>query len=68
MDFPPGFAHGYYVISDWAEIVYATSDVYAPRYERTLKWNDPEIGIKWPFNKMRIRFCPKKINLGYGWK
>ena len=48
---PPGFAHGYYVTSEWAEIVYATSDIYAPLYERTLIWNDPHIGIKWPFGK-----------------
>ena len=48
---PPGFAHGFYVTSEWAEIVYATSDIYAPIYERTLIWNDPQIGIKWPLGK-----------------
>ena len=45
---PPGFAHGYYALSDWAEIFYKTSDYYAPQWERTLLWNDPTIGVEWP--------------------
>jgi len=45
---PPGFAHGFYVLSDWAEIVYKATDYYAPEWERTLLWNDPAIGIAWP--------------------
>lgn len=45
---PPGFAHGFYVISEWAEILYKTTDYYAPVWERTLLWNDPQIGISWP--------------------
>ena len=45
---PPGFAHGFLVTSDWAEIVYSTTDIYAPQYERTILWNDPQIGIEWP--------------------
>jgi dTDP-4-dehydrorhamnose 3,5-epimerase len=45
---PPGFAHGYYVLSDWAEVFYKVTDIYAPEYERTLLWNDPELGIQWP--------------------
>jgi dTDP-4-dehydrorhamnose 3,5-epimerase len=45
---PPGFAHGFYVISDWAEIAYKTTDYYAPEWERALLWNDPEIGVDWP--------------------
>lgn len=45
---PQGFAHGFYVLSDWAEIVYKTTDYYAPEWERTLLWNDPAIGIAWP--------------------
>ncbi len=45
---PEGFAHGFYVISDWAEIIYKTTDFYAPAQERTLIWNDPTIGIQWP--------------------
>jgi dTDP-4-dehydrorhamnose 3,5-epimerase len=45
---PPGFAHGYYVISDWAEMSYKVTEYYAPEWERTLRWNDPELGIDWP--------------------
>ena len=45
---PPGFAHGFYVLSDWAEVIYKTTDYYAPQWERTLLWNDPAIGIEWP--------------------
>jgi len=45
---PPGFAHGFYVLSDWAEIVYKATDYYAPQWERTILWNDPAIGIAWP--------------------
>jgi dTDP-4-dehydrorhamnose 3,5-epimerase len=45
---PPGFAHGYYVLSDWAEVSYKVTDYYAPEWERTIRWNDPELGIKWP--------------------
>jgi len=45
---PGGFAHGFYVLSDWAEIVYKATDYYAPQWERTLLWNDPAIGIAWP--------------------
>jgi dTDP-4-dehydrorhamnose 3,5-epimerase len=45
---PPGFGHGYYVLSDWAEFVYKVTDFYAPEWERTILWNDPQIGVKWP--------------------
>lgn len=45
---PPGFAHGFYVLSERAEIYYKATDYYAPRCERTLLWNDPHIGITWP--------------------
>jgi len=45
---PPGFAHGFYVLSEWAEVVYKTTDYYAPEWERTLLWNDPQLAIPWP--------------------
>ena len=45
---PPGFAHGFYVLSDWANVIYKVTDYYAPEWDRTLLWNDPEIGIDWP--------------------
>ena len=46
---PVGFAHGFYVLSEWAEVIYKASNYYAPQWERTLLWNDPAIDIKWPF-------------------
>lgn len=45
---PPGFAHGFLVLSDSADFLYKTTDYYAPQFERTIAWNDPEIGIVWP--------------------
>lgn len=45
---PPGFAHGYYVLSEWAEVSYKVTDYYAPQWERTLLWNDPALEINWP--------------------
>ena len=45
---PKGFAHGFLVVSEWAEVVYKATDFYAPEWERSLLWSDPEIGITWP--------------------
>lgn len=45
---PEGFAHGFLVLSESVEFLYKTTDYYAPQAERTLLWNDPEIGIDWP--------------------
>ena len=45
---PPGCAHGFYVLSDDADVCYRCTDFYAPPHERTLLWNDPELGIAWP--------------------
>ena len=45
---PPGFAHGFYVLSEWAEVFYKATDYYAPAWERGLQWDDPAIGIAWP--------------------
>ena len=44
---PAGFAHGFLVVSDVAEVLYKTTDYYAPQYERSILWNDPDIGIDW---------------------
>jgi dTDP-4-dehydrorhamnose 3,5-epimerase len=48
---PPGFAHGFYVLSDVADVCYKCSDFYAPQHERTLLWNDPDVGIEWPIDE-----------------
>jgi dTDP-4-dehydrorhamnose 3,5-epimerase len=45
---PVGFAHGFCVLSDFAEVLYKTTDFYAPEHERCISWNDPDIGIGWP--------------------
>jgi len=45
---PPGFAHGFYTISDGADVLYKATDYYAPEYDRAVLWNDPDIGIEWP--------------------
>lgn len=46
---PPGFAHAFVTLSDSADFLYKTTDFYAPAAERCILWNDPEIGIVWPF-------------------
>lgn len=45
---PPGFAHGFYVMSESADFVYKCTDYYAPEYERSLRWDDPALAIDWP--------------------
>ena len=45
---PKQFAHGYAVVSQEAEVYYKCSDFYAPEYERSIRWNDPDISIEWP--------------------
>ncbi len=45
---PPGFAHGFYVLSDFAEVIYKVSQPYDAAAERSLLWNDPQLAIAWP--------------------
>jgi dTDP-4-dehydrorhamnose 3,5-epimerase len=45
---PPGFAHGFLVLSEYAEFLYKTTDYWEPKYERCIVWNDPTLAIKWP--------------------
>jgi dTDP-4-dehydrorhamnose 3,5-epimerase len=45
---PPGFAHGFYVLSDCADFLYKCTDFYSPEDERTIRWDDADIGIEWP--------------------
>ncbi|MEL7036937.1 MAG: dTDP-4-dehydrorhamnose 3,5-epimerase [Cyanobacteria bacterium J06592_8] len=47
---PPQFAHGFLVLSDVAEVLYKTTDYYSPQHERSILWNDPDLGIEWPLN------------------
>lgn len=48
---PPGFAHGFCVLSDEADVVYSVSSYYDQELERGVAWNDPELGIDWPVNE-----------------
>jgi len=47
---PKGFAHGFRVISETAQVLYKATDYYAPEFERTLAWNDPNLKIEWELN------------------
>ena len=60
---PEGFAHGYYVISDKAEITYKCSRIYDPEDERVIRWDDPDIGINWP--AIEPILSEKDINANY---
>lgn len=48
---PPGFAHGFAVLSDYAEFLYNTTDYWAPEHERYIIWNDPTLAIDWPIDQ-----------------
>ena len=45
---PPGFAHGYLVLSDSADFLYKVTDFWAPEHERAIRWDDPTLGVRWP--------------------
>jgi len=61
---PPALAHGFYVLSEWAEVVYKTTDYYAPQWERSLLWNDPVLGIEWPLLDGRPPILSEKDSRG----
>ncbi len=51
---PPGFGHGFLALSELAEMLYKTSDFYAPEHERCIRWDDPDLAIDWPLDGERI--------------
>jgi len=51
---PPGFAHGYYAFSETVHVLYKVTAEYAPDCERGIIWNDPEIGVQWPSDQVRL--------------
>jgi dTDP-4-dehydrorhamnose 3,5-epimerase len=55
---PPGFAHGFYVLSESADVLYKCTEYYDPPQDRSLKWDDPDIGIDWPL----ISGCPPLLS------
>lgn len=59
---PPGFAHGLYVISEWAEVLYKATDYYAPEWDRSLLWNDPSLSIDWPLVDGKLPTLSEKDN------
>jgi dTDP-4-dehydrorhamnose 3,5-epimerase len=61
---PSGFAHGFLVMSDWAEVEYSTSDFYSPEHEKTIIWNDPDLNIQWPIPAGEKPILSKKDGQG----
>ncbi len=56
---PPGFAHGFLTRSEMADVLYKTTDYYTPQYERSIIWNDSDIGIDWPLNGTTLQLSKK---------
>jgi dTDP-4-dehydrorhamnose 3,5-epimerase len=63
---PPGFAHGFVVTSDSADVLYKTTDYYAPEFERCIAWNDPAIGIQWPLEAPPQLSAKDQVGLSFG--
>ena len=60
---PPGFGHGFLVLSDFAEIAYKATELYAPEHERALLWNDSALGIDWPMTDEPILSAKDKAGV-----
>ena len=60
---PPGFAHGFYVLSETADVLYKATDFYSPEHERSIVWNDPDLNIQWP----TAGKTPIFVREGCGW-
>jgi dTDP-4-dehydrorhamnose 3,5-epimerase len=63
---PPGFAHGFLVLSEIADVLYKTTDYYAPEHERCLIWNDPEVGIDWPLDREPVLSAKDRLGVSLG--
>jgi len=61
---PPGFAHGFLVLSEWAEVLYKATDYYAPQWERSLLWNDATVGVEWPLADGELPVLSEKDRRG----
>ena len=57
---PPGFAHGFLVLSERAEFIYKCTDYYSPEYECSILWNDPALGINWPLEEGQVPSLSQK--------
>ena len=65
---PPGFAHGFYVMSEQADFLYKCTDIYAPEHEQCIAWDDSDIGIKWPLVDQKAPSLSAKDKLGFSLK
>jgi dTDP-4-dehydrorhamnose 3,5-epimerase len=63
---PPGFAHGFLVLSDSADVLYKTTDYYAPEHERCLIWNDAKIAIEWPLDREPVLSAKDRLGVSLG--
>ena len=63
---PPGFAHGFLVLSEVADVLYKTTDYYAPECERCLIWNDPQIAVDWPRNHAPLLSAKDRSGIAFG--
>ncbi|RYX89517.1 MAG: dTDP-4-dehydrorhamnose 3,5-epimerase [Comamonadaceae bacterium] len=62
---PSGFAHGFLVLSDTADFLYKTTDYYAPEYERSVRWDDPDLKISWPDFGVTPKLSEKDMNAAF---
>jgi dTDP-4-dehydrorhamnose 3,5-epimerase len=62
---PPGFAHGFFVLSEIADVLYKTTDYYAPEHERCIIWNDPKLAIDWPLNGEPILSARDRLGVSF---
>lgn len=60
---PKGFAHGFLVLSEFAEFLYKTTDFWAPAYERSIAWNDPDLCIRWPLDTAPVLSAKDKTGV-----
>ncbi len=65
---PPGFAHGFYVMSESADFLYKCTDVYAPQHERCIRWDDPTLNIHWPLVDGQAPLVSAKDAAGKTWQ
>ena len=61
---PPGFGHGFYVLSEYADVLYKATDFYNPQGERCLLWNDPTVGVDWQIPEEEMPILSEKDKKG----